>query len=687
MTSLARPRSPFLGDDPVDRAFWHLLLFAETDDAPAPETVQELVTAAAAQSGPRHATAPYRRYRDGAWHAVSRASRRHPTAVHLYDAGETAEVLCLDLDARGSYDAADVALQAAELTQLLQRCGLRWIADLSTSGGVHVLVRLDRRRPRAELRVLQTELRRRYPTIDPAVMAGAAAMLTMPGSVCKPRPGDSELHHRRLLGPNPAARLSDWLCGPSEPAAFTSFLEHLGLPGDLRMFTTETNEGIPRGRPAGDGDAEGSPTGLPAAQTELAEAAIPVRRWPVQRQFMLSPDAVPAAVAELARTGVHHSGDRSRGAWAVVCAVIEAGWSREAWCARVASWPELAGYRALRGHKGADLAAVAAAEWDRAWVKGVRPLAGSRAVRLISGEVRLSVEVGAWVGAAYEVLDLARATRSLRVDAAANVRALVQGLARLGAERGVEFHQALRGMGAVAGLSRSGVEHARDWLRAQGLLVTEAQRPDLTRREVSEEDWTKWTLVVPDGVTAEPVSAVPILEPLWAALGWVHRDVWAAVWRVESLGELAAEVWIANRGTLSAYLARLAEVGLYRPVPRKLGAAVPLGELDDRSYEDLCGEWRTISETLRADGWGSVMARQAEVGAVDTVVRLREVPEIDAAWRTRDAAREAWVDLSDYAVTAAARGESIELAGAETSLRRAEARLDAAIAASRGAAI
>ena len=155
MTRIAREVSQFLGDDPVDRAFWHLLLVAEADDAPAPETVQELVTAVVAQSGPRHATAFYRRYRDGSWHSVTRASRRHPTAVHLYDAAETAEVLCLDLDARGSYDAADVALQAAELTQLLERCWLRWIADLSTSGGVHVLVRLDRRRPRAELGVLQ----------------------------------------------------------------------------------------------------------------------------------------------------------------------------------------------------------------------------------------------------------------------------------------------------------------------------------------------------------------------------------------------------------------------------------------------------------------------------------------------------------------------------------------------------
>ena len=687
MTSLARPRSPFLGDDPVDRAFWHLLLVAEADDEPAPETVQELVTAVVAQSGPRHATAPYRRYRDGAWHAVSRASRRHPTAVHLYDAGETAEVLCLDLDARGSYDAADVALQAAELTQLLERCGLRWIADLSTSGGVHVLVRLDRRRPRAELRVLQTELRRRYPTVDPAVMSGAAAMLTMPGSVCKPRPGDSELHHRRLLGPDPAARLTDWLSGPSKPAAWTALLEHLGLPGDLRMFTTETNERIPRGRPAGDGDPEGTPTGLPGVPTELAEAAFPVRRWPVQRQITLSPDAVPAAVAELARTGVHHSGDRSRGAWAVVCAVIETGWSRENWIARVSSWPQLAGYAVLRGHKGADLAAVAAAEWDRAWAKGVRPLAGSRAVRLISGEVRLPVEVGAWVGAAYEVLDLARGTKALRIDAAANVRALVEGITRLAAERGTEFHQALRGMGAVAGLSRSGVEHARDWLRAQGLLVTEARRPDLTRREVGEEDWTKWSLVVPDGVTAEPVGAVPILEPLWAALGWVHRDVWAAAWRAESLGELAVEVGIGNRGTLNSYLSRLVEVGLYRPVPRKLGVAVPLIELDDGSYENLCGEWRTLSEALRADNWGSVMARQAEHGAGETVVRLREVPEIDAAWRARDAAREAWVDLSDYAAHVARRGDVLDVTDAEVELAQAEERLDAAIAGFTAAAI
>ncbi len=697
MASLDRPDSPFLGDGPLDAHFWRLLLLGDADEPIPPETARRAVTAVVEQSNEYTAAGRYRRYRNGTWHSVSRASRRYPTAVYLYDTDEKAEVFCLDLDPNDGHTAADVEVEAGELTRLLERCGLRWIADRSTRGGVHVLIRLDERRHRSELSALQVELRRQFPSIDPAVMSGAAAMLTMPGSPCKSEPDDDEVRYRQLLGVHSAARLRDWLTGPSTPAAWAALRTAIGSPPGISLFTTETNESFHAGAPlrpglpeetptalqmAGEGSPEDGQVGLPGVgeDAEDPDAACPVRRWPVQRTVVRTPDAVPAAVAELAATGVHASGDRSRGAWAVVCAVIEAGWSRDDWLARVTESPELAGYRNLRGHKAADLRVAAGAEWDRAVAKGVRPLAGSKAVRMISGEVGLPAEVGAWVGAAYEVLDLARATKALRVDAAANVRAMIEGVARLGAERGAEFHQALRGMGAVAGLSRSGVEHARDWLRAQGLVVTEARRPDLTCREVGEEDWTRWTLIVPDGVTAEPVSAVPILEPLWAALSWVHRDVWVTVWRVESLGELAAELGIGNRGTLNSYLARLAEVGLYRPVPRKLGAAVPLMELDDVAYEALCGEWQTASEQLRADCWESVMARQREVGSAKTVQRLRGEPTVDAAWRRQVEARETLVDLEAYACRLAEGGEVLDLTDSRQRLAAVEAQLEAEIA-------
>ena len=697
MSSLARPESLFLGDGLLDAHFWRLLLLGDADELIPPETLRRAVTAVVEQTNEYTAAGRYRRYRDGTWHTVSRASRRYPTAVYLYDAAEKTEVLCLDLDPKADRTAADVEVEAGELTRLLERCGLRWIADRSTRGGVHVLIRLDERRHRSELSALQAELRRWFPSIDPAVMAGSAAMLTMPGSPCKPEPGDDEFRYRQLLGVHSTARLRDWLAGPSTPAAWAALRTALGSPTDSLLFTTGTNESFHAGAPlrpglpevtptalrmAGEGTPEDDQDGMPGVCEDGGDrdAACPVRRWPVQRSVVRTPDAVPAAVAELAATGVHGSGDRSRGAWAVVCAVLEAGWSRESWLARVIEWPELAGYRALRGHKAADLRVAAGAEWDRAVAKGVRPLAGSKAVRMISGEVRLPADVGAWVGAAHEVLTVARATKVLRVDAAANVKALVEGLARLGAERGAEFRQAIRGMAGVAGLSRSGVEHARDWLRAQGLLVTEAQRPDLTRRDIGEEDWTRWTLVVPDGVTAEPVTAVPILEPLWAALGWVHREVWAAAWRVESLGELATELGIGNRTTLTGYLARLADVGLYRPVPRKVGVAVPLMQLDSAAYEGLCGEWRTTSEQLRADRWESVMARQREVGSAKTVQRLRGEPTVDAAWRRQVEARETLVDLEAYACRLAEGGEVLDLTDSRQRLAAVEAQLEAEIA-------
>jgi hypothetical protein len=99
-----------------------------------------------------------------------------PCTVPVYDAGAgTGRMLALDLDsARG-----DVDRQAAELAQLL---GTRHIADMSPSGGRHLLVLFSSALPWRELRDLVRAMSLRFPVIDPAPMCSLGGQISPPGS-------------------------------------------------------------------------------------------------------------------------------------------------------------------------------------------------------------------------------------------------------------------------------------------------------------------------------------------------------------------------------------------------------------------------------------------------------------------------------------------------------------------------
>ena len=123
---------------------------------------------------------------DGGRTYPARHARRLPAAppgqpctVPVYDAGSaTGRLLALDLDpAHG-----DVDHQAAELGQLLEHIGARWIADVSPSGGRHILIPLAAELPWRELRDVCRALAVRFPAIDTVPMAGLGGQISPPGS-------------------------------------------------------------------------------------------------------------------------------------------------------------------------------------------------------------------------------------------------------------------------------------------------------------------------------------------------------------------------------------------------------------------------------------------------------------------------------------------------------------------------
>jgi len=87
-------------------------------------------------------------------------------------------MLVADLDvSRG-----DVDHQAAELVQLLDHYGARYIADVSPSGGRHVLVLFSSPQPWRELRDLARAFSQRFPVVDPVPMTSLGGQIAPPGA-------------------------------------------------------------------------------------------------------------------------------------------------------------------------------------------------------------------------------------------------------------------------------------------------------------------------------------------------------------------------------------------------------------------------------------------------------------------------------------------------------------------------
>ncbi len=290
---------------------------------------------------------------------------QQPCTVAVYDpASGTGRLLALDLDpSRAGCDvddataghrreggAAAVGRQAAELGQLLERVGGRYVADVAASGGRHVLVLFAAALPWLELRDLVRAIALRYPAVDPAPHASLGGQISPPGS--RHKSGG----WRVLSAPLEEAReAAERPCGPEVWA------------GLLTEFAAELRRA---GQPAA-----GETLCHRESLAELDDTGAP---W-VPRLGGRAP--LSAELEHVARSGrwdrSRYAG-RSEARMAVVGAAVARGWQLADVRAAVASgtWKGLAELYARRSEPG-RLERLLPAEWR----KCVGKIAGEENVR------------------------------------------------------------------------------------------------------------------------------------------------------------------------------------------------------------------------------------------------------------------------------------------------------------------
>jgi hypothetical protein len=280
-----------------------------------------------------------------------------PATVPVYDAGSgTGRLLAIDLDParpahiddvaveRGhEHGGAEVARQADELGQLLERLGVRHVADVATStGGRHVYVLFSSPLPWRELRDLCRAIALRFPAADPAPMCSLGGQISPPGSRAK-RGG-----WRLLSTPVDVALAA--VENPNGPEVWAALLDEFAA--GLQQAETSNTMAV-----------------ISAAAPELDDAGVP---WMPRLggRVNLSPE-----LDHTARTGrwnrTHHPG-RSEARMAILAAAASRGW-------------RLADVRA----------AIATGTWKGLAALYERPSEPGRLTRLLPYEWRKSVAFAA----------------------------------------------------------------------------------------------------------------------------------------------------------------------------------------------------------------------------------------------------------------------------------------------------
>lgn len=124
----------------------------------------------------------------GRFKGVSRMLAAVPdvaAAVCIYTKTGRTRMLVFDLDA-GEHGAAAVDADFCRIVGWLNECGARWVADLSASGGVHILVPLEAAVTVEDVRPLMYALASRCPTLDKTPMLNMrTGSISVPGSRCR----------------------------------------------------------------------------------------------------------------------------------------------------------------------------------------------------------------------------------------------------------------------------------------------------------------------------------------------------------------------------------------------------------------------------------------------------------------------------------------------------------------------
>lgn len=259
-------------------------------------------------------------------HRLTSRPPPRPAAVCLYDASGAAQALAVDLDvSRGGR--AQVLADAAQLAQLLDRAGARYLIDESPTGGRHVWVPLDRPRSADELRHVVRALTVLLPSLDPTPALNPTKGCLRPPGAAHPRGG-----HQRLV--TPWAQAVDAVRTRTSTAAWSALVDLL----------SPQLAAVPA-----------APTAGPVAPDATARPG--------------GPRPLPASYDAIARTGGRDP-DRyrspSEARMAVLASAAAHGWSQADVQAALAGgrWPGLAGFYAR--YRPAQRPRALARDWAKA---------------------------------------------------------------------------------------------------------------------------------------------------------------------------------------------------------------------------------------------------------------------------------------------------------------------------------
>ncbi|MEN4397339.1 hypothetical protein [Mycolicibacterium conceptionense] len=480
----------------------------------------------------------------GRFKGVSRLLASVPdvaAAVNIYTKRGRTRMLVFDLDA-GKHGTAAVDADFCRIVSWLNECGARWVADLSASGGVHILVPLQAALTVDDVRPLLYALASRCPTLDKTPMLNArTGSISVPGSRCR------EGGFRVLIG------------GRGESAA--AFYER-NAPEVLAQLTALVMVD-------------------PAAPGYVGQDLDAVADTGTLPSYLLRHDPLPQAVIDFAVHGQipkdkrWHTRSEAR-----MSVLVHAMW-RGASLSEVRRqmgpgrpWQGLAQAYAL---KNGGTVKVTRSDLDRLlcrdWIAAHRwHQERGRYLQTVTHKTlhtrprHTPKALRHWLAHAIHWCDTTFRSSLLRWSVAALLQALSVSAARTADGRGRQLQVAVggRSLSLAAGL----LSESTVWATLRLLRELDGSPVRLVEKG-SGPDADTYALVIPDVVDPTPDAAgrpeVSGVHPAWSVLGWQHRRIYETITEqgLRAVVDIAAA---AHVSISSAYdtIAELCRSGLLR---------------------------------------------------------------------------------------------------------------------------
>lgn len=480
----------------------------------------------------------------GRFKGVSRLMKSLPdvaAAVSIYTKSGRTRMLVFDLDA-GVHGAAAVDADFCRIVGWLNEIGVRWIADLSASGGVHILVPLEAALTVEDVRPLMYAVAARCPTMDKTPMLNArTGSISVPGSRCR------EGGFRVLIGGRGESAAAFYERNTPQVVAQLSAL----LAVDC-VTTTYIGESL---------NPSTNTSALPAyllRHDPLPEAVVSFAMHgtlPKDKRWMTRSEARMAVLVHAMWRGASLSDVRQRMS-------PEQDWTglAEAYCTRK---------RGTRKVARSDADRLLRIEWSAAhrWHQE-----RGRYLQTVTHKTKLTppapapTELRHWLAHALAWCDASLRSSLLRWSVAAILQALAVSAARTadGATSAWEVAVGGRSLSLAAGM----LGESTVWAGLRLLREAEGSPVRLVKKGVGTAA-DSYLLVTPDVTDTVPDAAgrpeVVAVHPAWSVLGWQHRRVYESILN-QGLRTVSDAAAAAHVSVSSAYesVSELCRAGLLR---------------------------------------------------------------------------------------------------------------------------